>query len=81
MLKNISELGSVLSKSEQKNIIGGITQATHCYVVIQYDDGYTYSAGQGTNVAGCRALVGNTYDGGSDGNFTVQYCFCTSVPQ
>ena len=79
MLKNISKLGSVLSKTEQKNIIGG--KATHCYVVIQYEDGYTYSAGQGTDVEGCRSLVGNTYDGGSDGNYTVQYCFCTSVPQ
>ena len=63
-----------LTRKDLKKISGG---ATYCYNEIRYDDGYTYTASQGSDIEGCRSLVGTSYED-TFGTFTVKNCFCTS---
>lgn len=76
-LKNLKlEANNMLERNQLKTIFGGYG-ATQCWAHIQYDDGYTYSASQGADIDGCRALVGTSYQD-RFGNFSVTDCFCTS---
>lgn len=63
----------LLQRDELRSILGG---ARGCCNRIRYDDGYEYSACNGSSVEECRGLVGQSFQVG-DQSMTVYECFCS----
>ncbi len=79
-LKNLKlEANDMLQRDQLKSVFGGYGgyngQGQGCCNTIEYDDGYIYTACNGSSPTACGALVGYTFTD-SYGTATVIGCIC-----